>query len=339
MQIKQNISLKNLNTFGIDVMAKQLVEIEQPEELFEFLTNRSPDEKMLVLGGGSNILFTENFDGTIIRMNTKGIEIVGEDEVSITLKVAAGEAWEDLINYTIRHNYYGIENLSGIPGSVGASPVQNIGAYGVEVKDVIEKVEGVFLEDGRPFVFHHQECEFGYRSSVFKTEFKNRTIITFVYFKFSKRQFHTLHYAGLEQELSAQGLPLTLQNISDTIIAMRNRKLPDVNKIGSAGSFFKNPIISKVKLEELLREYPQLVNYFFSEKEVKLAAGQLIELCGWKGYRQGDAGVYPHQALVIVNYGNATGKEIKELCLAIQKSVKERFGIEIVPEVNFIPFL
>jgi len=333
MKQHHNISLKSMHTFGIEAKCSQLILIEDISEIGVCFSIKEP---RLVLGGGSNILFVRDFEGTVIRLDFKGIEKIEDDGSSVLLKVAAGTDWEELTSYALRYEYYGIENLSGIPGRVGSCPVQNIGAYGVEVKDVIEKVEGFYIDSGKPFTFARADCAFDYRSSVFKTELRGQCLITYVYFRLSKVPKFTLSYQGLKEELARRELPTTLRNVTDIVLELRNSKLPDVREIGSAGSFFKNPIVDKSQFEALLTKFPTLVHYPYRENQVKLAAAQLIDLCGWKGYRTGDAGVYPQQALIIVNYGNATGKEIQNLYKQIQHSVKEKFGIDIEPEVNIL---
>jgi len=334
-QMKQynNISLKSMHTFGIEVKCSQLLLIEDITEIEACFNVKEP---RLILGGGSNILFVRDFEGTVIRLDFKGIEKIEDNGTSVLLKVAAGVDWEELSNYALYYEYYGIENLAGIPGRVGSSPVQNIGAYGVEVKDVIEKVEGFYLDSGKPFTFTNADCAFDYRSSIFKTELHGKCLITYVYFKLSRIPKFTLSYQGLKEELIHRELPTTLRNVTDIILKLRNSKLPNIQEIGSAGSFFKNPIITQEQFKVLQSKFPTLIHYPWHENKVKLAAGQLIDLCGWKGYRSGDAGVYPQQALVIVNYGNASSKEIQNLYQQIQHSVKEKFGIDIEPEVNVL---
>jgi len=333
MKQYNNISLKPMHTFGVEVKCSQLFLIEDISEIENCFNVKEP---RLILGGGSNILFVRDFEGTVIRLDFKGIEKIEDNGTSVLLKVAAGVDWEELTNLALRYEYYGIENLAGIPGRVGSSPIQNIGAYGVEVKDVIEKVEGFYIDSGKPFTFACADCAFDYRSSIFKTELHEKCLITYVYFRLSRIPKFTLSYQGLKEELAHRELPTTLKNVTDIILKLRNSKLPNIREIGSAGSFFKNPIIEKKQLEVLQAKFPTLIHYPWHENKVKLAAAQLIDLCGWKGYRSGDAGVYPQQALVIVNYGNASGKEIQELYQEIQYSVKERFEIEIEPEVIII---
>ncbi len=331
-----NQSLKEYNTFRIDVVAHQFIDIEKSEEIDFLFQHHIFDAKFLLMGGGSNLLFTKDFEGTIVRLALKGIEITNETEDAICLKVAAGELWEDFINYCIDHQYYGIENLIGIPGWVGSAPVQNIGAYGVEVKDVIEKVEGFYIKEETPFTLYNSQCAFAYRDSIFKRQLKNQCLITYVHFKLSKKEFYTLSYKALRQAVESSAETPSLSLISQHVLRIRNSKLPDVNLIGSAGSFFKNPTISKDKLDELLLKASHLTFYEVGEGRVKLSAAQLIDLCGCKSWRSGDISVYPHQPLVLVNYGSATGKELFQFSEQIAQKVQEQFDIELEREVNVI---
>jgi UDP-N-acetylmuramate dehydrogenase len=286
-------SLKTYHTFQIDAQSEEIIEINDYNQIETLIKEGAFQRNFLILGSGSNILFTQDFPGSVIVMNTKGIHKIAENSTYVYLKVAAGEDWDHLTNYCVDNQYYGIENLIGIPGKVGSSPVQNIGAYGVELKDTLFQVHAVSLETGKKRIFTNEQCQFGYRNSVFKNELKNKYIITDVIFELSKiRSFH-LDYAALNSEIQNMEQPLTLNMLKETILRIRNSKLPDIKEIGSAGSFFKNPIIRKSHFEKIKLEYPKLVSYPVDEQKVKLAAGQLIDLCGWKGYRQGDAGVYP----------------------------------------------
>ena len=336
MKITRNANLKSYNTFAMDVTCNCLIEIEKEEEIQSLLEGSDNSTDFMVIGGGSNILFTQPFHGSIMRMATKGLEIIREDEESVWLKAAAGENWEDFINYCIDHQYYGIENLIGIPGLVGSSPVQNIGAYSVEVKDVIDEVHGWRISTKSPFVFKNKDCHFGYRSSIFKTELKGDCIITEVVFKLSKKEKYILVYKGLTDELQKQDAPLSLRRVADAVIAVRNSKLPDVRHYGCAGSFFKNPIVGQEVLEALRKQFPTLISYPAGDGMVKLAAGQLIDLAGMKGVRDGEVGVWPHQALVIVNYGKATGNEVVAFYHKVQEKVRNLFGIQLEPEVNIV---
>ena len=336
MKTELDISLKPFNTFGIDAKCERFITIENEREISSLFEYKIFDSPFLILGGGSNLLFAGDFKGTVVQMTNKGIEKIAETENDILLKVAAGEKWEDFVNYCIERNYYGAENLIGIPGCAGSSPVQNIGAYGVEVKDVIECVQGYYTETGLPFSIYKSDCEFGYRDSVFKNQLKNKALIANVIYKLSKTEQYHLEYAALKEELNKSNEKLSLRSVADAVLKVRNSKLPDITKIGSAGSFFKNPLIKKELLEKMLIRHPNLIHYPFNEYEEKLAAGQLIDLAGWKGVREGNVGVYPLQALVIVNYGNATGKQIVAFYKKIQHAVEMKFGIVIEPEVNII---
>lgn len=330
------INLKPYHTFQTEAYCNQLFEITDDLQIHNLIDQGVFKNRFLILGGGSNLLFTQNFDGVVVKMEPKGIEVLGENSSKVYVKVAAGEDWEDLIMYCMEHDYYGVENLTGIPGKVGSSPVQNIGAYGVEVKDTIFQVHAISLETKQKKVFSNDQCCFAYRDSIFKNELKNKWIITAVVFELSKIKQFNLEYAALKGELDKRYPNPTLQQLIALINEIRDAKLPDIKKIGSAGSFFKNPIIPKKHYESLKQNYSNLTGYETEPGFVKLAAGQLIDMAGWKGYREGDAGVYPLQALVLVNYGNATGKEIQNLYQKIQQSVLEKFQVAIVPEVNIL---
>ena len=328
-------SLKSFNSFNLNVNCDDFICINKTEE-FEYLFEKQIlKNKFLILGGGCNILFTKNFQGTVIHINTKGINVIDQTDDFVTLEVNAGENWEDFINFCVKNCFFGIENLSGIPGKVGSCPVQNIGAYGVEVKDVIKEVHALEITTGKKLVLSNEDCKFGYRDSIFKKELKNKTIITSVVFHLSKKEKYNLKYKALKDELQRYPI-ISLRLIHEKILEIRNRKLPDLEQIGSAGSFFKNPVILKEKFEELQKKYPQLIYFEEDENHVKLAAAQLIEISGWKGFREGDAGVYPHQPLVLVNYGNATGEEILLLAKKIQQSVFENFNIKLECEVQWL---
>ena len=336
MKIIQNANLKAYNTFAVDVFCDCLMEVNRVEDIPFLFANGTFDSKYLVIGDGSNILFTQPFHGNIVKMRTGGIEKVNETDDSVWLKVEAGKRWEDFVNYCIDHQYFGVENLSGIPGLVGSSPVQNIGAYSAEVKDVVETVSGWRISSKTPFVFRNSDCHFGYRSSIFKTELKGDCLITEVVFKLGKKEQYNITYQGLIGELKKSGEPLSLRRVADAVVAVRNSKLPDIRQYGCAGSFFKNPIVNQKIEEELRKSYPQLVSYPAGEGRVKLAAGQLIDLAGMKGVRDGNVGVWPRQALVIVNYGNATGDEVVSFYRRVQQRVSEIFDIQLEPEVNII---
>lgn len=318
----------------VSALCDRFVQVENEDEIPRLWEAEVFARPYLVLGGGSNILFTDDFQGTIVQMCTRGIAVVEENAESVLLEVAAGVDWADFVDFCIQKNYYGVENLIGIPGRVGSCPVQNIGAYGVEVKDVIDSVIGYRISSQQPFSLRNEECAFGYRSSIFKTEWKNDVLITLVRFRLSKIPHFILTYQALSKELENRKLELTLENVAALVKSIRDAKLPDITKIGCAGSFFKNPVVDIAVRDRLAEQVPQLVSYPAGEGKVKLAAGQLIDLAGMKGVREGNVGVYPLQALVIVNYGNASGKEICEFYQKVQKTVFDRFGIAIEPEVN-----
>ncbi|MBD0294075.1 MAG: UDP-N-acetylmuramate dehydrogenase [Flavisolibacter sp.] len=331
------VSLKPYNTFGIDVTARYFAPFRSVEELSELLSNYkllTPNAK-LILGGGSNILFTKNFDGLVLKNEIAGIEVIEESEEHIYIKAGAGENWHQFVLYCLAHDYAGVENLSLIPGSVGASPMQNIGAYGVELKEVFHQLEALHIADGTVHTFNLADCEFSYRDSVFKHRYKNQFVILHVTFRLNKKPRFNTSYGALNQELEKMGIKdLSIQVISQAVINIRSSKLPDWKVAGNAGSFFKNPTIPNAQFFSLKQTYPNLPSYPVDENQTKIPAGWLIEQCGWKGYRKGDAGCYEKQALVLVNYGNATGKEIFDLSVEIIHSVKEKFGINLEREVN-----
>lgn len=338
MTIHKNISLKKFNTFGIDVSAKYYCEINSVNELKDLLkTEISRNEKKLVLGGGSNILFTKFFDGLVIKNNFKGIEVINENNEYIYVKSGAGELWNDLVLFSININAGGIENLSLIPGNVGASPIQNIGAYGVELKDVFHELEAVELVSGELKVFTLPECCFGYRDSIFKNKLQNKYIITAVTLRLNKHPLLNITYGAIASELKNMGIKnATLKDVSDAIIKIRKSKLPDPAVIGNAGSFFKNPEVNPELYLQLKLIYENIPAYDLPNGNFKLAAGWLIEQCGWKGKIIGNTGSHKDQALVLVNYGKATGNEIVELAKEIQRSVLEKFAVKIESEVNII---
>ncbi len=338
MNIQQNISLKPFNTFNIDVVAKKFTTFSSVNELEEVVHSNDPGiGKKLILGGGSNVLFTKNFEGFVLKNNLKGIELVKEDETFYYVKAAAGEIWHNFVLHCINNNYAGVENLSLIPGTVGASPIQNIGAYGVEIKDVFYELEAYNISDKCMQTFSLNDCEFGYRESIFKKKYKDQFVITSVTYKLLKKPQYAIAYGAIEKELNKmQVTELSIQAISEAICTIRASKLPDTKLIGNAGSFFKNPVVSKFRWHVIWEQYRDIAAYPVSDMLYKIAAGWLIEQCGWKGYRKGDAGCNPLQALVLVNYGNATGKEIFDLSEEIIQSVKSKFGIELEREVNII---
>jgi UDP-N-acetylmuramate dehydrogenase len=337
MTIQENFNLRTYNTFGISASCKLFTDVKNNEEVQEIITSSYfKNNSNLILGGGSNILFTKDFDGLVIKNSLKGIEVVLDEKDYVLVKVSAGEVWHNFVIWSIEHNYAGIENLSLIPGLVGASPMQNIGAYGAEIKDVCESVEAVELSTGQTFLFSNSDCEFGYRESVFKRKLKNRFLITAVTFKLNKTPRFNINYGDIKNTLAEMNVyELSLKAVSNAVIKIRSSKLPDPNKIGNAGSFFKNPVVKKELVDDLLLRYPLMPNYP-QENGVKVPAGWLIEQCGWKGKVVGNTGAHRSQALVLVNYGNAIGNEVYNLALEIKQSVKEKFGIDIEPEVNLV---
>lgn len=335
MEIHQNISLKPYNTFGIDVKARQFVDIKSLNELKKVI---NAEKYFFILSGGSNLLLTKDIDKLVIHLNTKGIEVVQETNNEVFVKVQAGENWHEFVLWCIDHNYGGIENLSLIPGNVGTAPIQNIGAYGIELKDVMHDLEALEIDTVKTKIFTNKDCEFGYRNSIFKNELKGRYIITSVTFKLSKNA-HRLNssYGAIQSELDSNNIiNPTIKDISNAVINIRQSKLPDPKEIGNSGSFFKNPIISTDDFKNLQKTYPDAPHYVVSQKEVKVPAGWLVEQCGFKGKRFGDAGVHKKQALVLVNYDNATGEDILNLAKKIQKTVLEKFKINLEAEVNII---
>lgn len=339
MQIHHHFSLRPYNSFGIEALARSFASFNTAEELSELVTEQLHPEKdqILVLGGGSNILFTKDFDGWVLHNRMKGIGLLREDDRHFYLKAGAGENWHGFVQYCIDHNYAGAENLSLIPGNVGASPIQNIGAYGVEIKDLFHELEAFDLFEKQVRTFRSADCNFGYRDSVFKKSAKGRYVIMNVTYRLNKKPDFHIGYGAITQELERMGVQeLDIRAVSEAVMHIRSSKLPDPGQTGNAGSFFKNPVISSVQYTDLAHEYPHIPGYVAGEGFTKVAAGWLIEQCGWKGYRKGDAGCYPKQALVLVNYGNASGKEILDLSQAIIDSVEKKFGILLEREVNVV---
>lgn len=343
MQIKENFSLRPYNTFGIDAKALYFSTFKDADELSELMTHHSSLNNF-ILGGGSNILLTKDVDGFVLKNDVKGIELMHEDPEYVYVKAGAGENWHQFVLHCLHHNWAGVENLSLIPGNVGASPIQNIGAYGVELDDVFWSLEAFNLSDKKCYTFTRTDCEFSYRESVFKSKYKNEFAILSVTLQLKKHPvFHT-SYGTINEELDKMGAKeLSIQAISQAVINIRSSKLPDPKQIHNAGSFFKNPEVPVTKYEELKSKFPEIVAYPLSKMTVKLAAGWMIEQCGpdkigtsWKGYKKGDAGVHAKQALVLVNYGNATGKEIYDLSEEILQSVNKKFGVALEREVNII---
>lgn len=353
--IENNIPLKGYNTFAINAYAKSLASFNSVEELGELIRSQqqiinNQQNSLLILGGGSNLLFTSNFDGLVLKNEIRGIKIIKEDEHHIYIQAGAGENWHQFVLFCIEHNLAGVENLSLIPGNVGASPMQNIGAYGVEIKDVFHSLEAYHIKDKKLVTFTLNDCEFGYRESVFKKKFRNQFVITSVTYRLNRIPDYHISYGAIGQELEKMGVKdLSIRAISQAVINIRTSKLPDPRLIGNAGSFFKNPEISSAQFAVLSGQFAGIVGYDLPNGNVKLAAGWLIEQCGpsagispgksgasWRGYRKGDAGCHEKQALVLVNYGNATGREIYELSEEILQSVKAKFGVVLEREVNIV---
>jgi UDP-N-acetylmuramate dehydrogenase len=338
MTILEHVSLKEYNTFGIDISARYFLEVHAPESLRTVFSNKTlSGGRHIVLGGGSNVLFTGDFDGLVLRMCNKGKQVVAQQPDSLVLKVQAGEEWDALVEWCVGQGWGGLENLSLIPGQVGTSPMQNIGAYGVELKDVFHSLEAFEKKTGELREFDSADCRFGYRDSFFKGAGRDRFVITSVCLKLSTRN-HRINtsYGALSQELEQRGInDPGIRDVRQAVVAIRQKKLPDPEIIGNAGSFFKNPVVSLDTFERLQKAHPGLVA-FPEQAKMKLAAGWLIEQAGWKGYRKGDAGVHDRQALVLVNHGNASGREVAALGMAIKASVMEQFSVELETEVNII---
>ena len=333
--IQHNVSLKNYNTFGIDANAKRFVSVDSLYALQQILKE---EKDVFLISGGSNMLLTKAIEKLVVHLNLKGISIDNENENDVFLTVNAGENWHEFVLWCIDNDYGGVENLSLIPGNVGTCPIQNIGAYGVEVKDTITKVEAVAIETGKLVSFSNEECEFGYRNSIFKNQAKGKYVIVSVSFKLSKNK-HVLNtsYGAINTELEQQNiLNPSIKDISNAVIAIRQSKLPDPKEIGNSGSFFKNPVISKAHFQELQKQYATIPSYPISATEVKVPAGWLIEQSGFKGKRFGDYGVHEKQALVLVNYGAANGADIYALAQKIQQTIKNNFNIDLEIEVNII---
>lgn len=339
MQIIENKSLKEYNTFHLEANARYFVEVTSTEELSEILSDSQwKNTPKLVLGGGSNVLFTQEINALVIRIAIKGKEVIQEDSETIDLKVGAGETWHEFVLYCVESGFAGIENLSLIPGTVGAAPMQNIGAYGVEIKEVFEELESIEIETGKIRRFTKEECKFGYRESIFKNTVKDKYIITSVTFRLNKTPEFKITYGDIQKTLEANGVKeVSIQQISNAVIQIRKSKLPDPAVLGNAGSFFKNPEIPTTDYEKLKMKFPEMPGYPTASPDLtKVPAGWLIEKAGWKGYRDGQAGVHAKQALVLVNYGGATGNQIKELAKRVQDSVWQNFSIRLSTEVNLI---
>jgi UDP-N-acetylmuramate dehydrogenase len=338
MNIIENYPLLKLNTFGVDVKAKYFTSINTINELIEATkTNVFKDLELLILGGGSNILFTKDFDGLVILNNIKGKEIISQNQQSIFLKIGAGENWHELVMYCVDNGWGGIENLSLIPGNTGTAPMQNIGAYGVEIKETFVELEALEISSGKIVKFNNSDCEFGYRESVFKNKMKNQYIILNITLELKKNPVLNINYGDVKAILESQNIKNpAIKEVSNAIIRIRQSKLPDPKKIGNSGSFFKNPLVSLNQLELIKKNYPNVVNYEINENEFKIAAGWLIERAGWKGKKFNNYGVHEKQALVLVNYGLANGMEIFDLSEKIILDIKDKFGITLEREVNII---
>lgn len=338
MNIIANYPLLKLNTFGVDVKAKYFVSINTVNELIELTKTKVFKElQLLILGGGSNILFTKDFDGLVILNSIKGKEIIDQTQESIFLKIGAGENWHELVMYTVDNGWGGIENLSLIPGNTGTAPMQNIGAYGVEIKETFVELEALEISSGKIVKFNNSDCEFGYRESVFKNKMKNQYIIVNITLELKKNPVLNINYGDVKAILESQNINNpSIKQVSDAIISIRQSKLPDPKIIGNSGSFFKNPIVSLNQLELIKKKYPNVVNYKINENEFKIAAGWMIERAGWKGKKFNNYGVHEKQALVLVNYGLANGMEIFNLSEEIILDIKDKFGIKLEREVNII---
>jgi UDP-N-acetylmuramate dehydrogenase len=336
MDIQQNFSLKPFNTFRIDAKAKFFAAFRNTEELLE-LTTHDSRLTTLILGGGSNILFVKDFDGLVLKNEIKGVEVVKEDDENVYVRSGAGENWHQFVLHCIKNNWAGIENLSLIPGNVGASPMQNIGAYGVELSEVFHELKAFHLKEKTNYTFALKDCGFGYRDSVFKNKYNGQFVILNVTYRLNKKPKFNTSYGAIEKELENMRVKeLTIQAISQAVINIRSSKLPDPAVIGNAGSFFKNPSIEREKFDSLRIKLSNIIGHQNANGSIKLAAAWLIEQCGWKGFRRGDAGCHEKQALVLVNYGNAKGEEIYILSEEIQGSVKEKFEVELEREVNIV---
>ncbi|MEJ1242377.1 UDP-N-acetylmuramate dehydrogenase [Chryseolinea sp. T2] len=339
MILQENVDLRPYTTFGIKAAARYFTTLRSNEDVHSFLNSRLfLNGKHLILGGGSNMLFTGDYAGLVARMELKGIRVVDETQDHVTLYAAAGENWHDLVMYCVAHNYGGIENLSLIPGTTGAAPMQNIGAYGVEIKDVITSVEAVDKKSGEQRTFSNKDCAFGYRESIFKQEAKDQYLINGITLRLTKRN-HVLHlqYGAIQETLNGMSIAdPTIRDVSNAVIHIRQSKLPDPAKVGNAGSFFKNPSITVDAFQLLKEKYPSIPSYPSTEGLIKVPAGWLIEQCGWKGKRFENIGVHPNQALVLVNYGGGDGGKIWDLAMQIRDSVIDKFNITLHPEVNIV---
>ena len=337
MTVSQNASLKNYNTFGIDAKASTLITVENLEDLKYVLKNNYAEE-LFILGGGSNMLLTQDIKATVLHIALKGIEVINETDEVVFVNANAGENWHEFVLYTLSNNWGGLENLSLIPGNVGTSPIQNIGAYGVELKDTFVSCNAINIQSLEIVHFTAEECEFDYRNSIFKNNEKGKYIITDVLFKLTKKDHKLLtNYGSIDEALKElQVTNPSIRDISNAVIKIRQQKLPDPKILGNSGSFFKNPVITTSEFEILKEKFPEMPHYIVGDDSVKIPAGWLIDKAGLKGYREGDAGVHKNQALVLVNYGEATGKEILNLAHKVQAEIMEKFNIHLEPEVNII---
>lgn len=336
--VESDVNLQPYNTLNIPATARYFAAVESKSQLKEILTHPETEpQQLLVLGGGSNILFADDFDGLVLHIEISGKEIIQETDEHVWLKIGAGENWHQMVRYCVENGFGGIENLSLIPGTVGAAPIQNIGAYGVELEEVFQWLEAANIETGEVRRFDKEDCQFDYRDSVFKNELKGEFIVTEVTLKLSKKPEINTTYGAIQTELQNRGITNpTIHDVSDIVIDIRNSKLPNPKSLGNAGSFFKNPIVAEKLYYRIKEDYPEAPGYTMDNGEVKIPAGWLIEEAGWKGKIVGNTGTYKQQALVIVNHGGATGEEILEMSERIRKSVAEKFGIELIPEVNII---
>ena len=334
--VEKNVSLRPYHTFQLNAKAQFFCTCNSLTEIREILQDPTYQTyQKLILGGGSNMLFTQDFKGLVIYINLKGMEVIDENEEFVRVRVGAGEDWDKFVEYTVQQNWSGLENLSYIPGNVGASPIQNIGAYGDEVKNTISKVETLDVDSLQTVEYTNKQCQFGYRNSIFKKQLKHKRIVTRVTFELRKNHVFNLDYGVLKDTVQGKG-KITLQNIRNAVIEIRKSKLPEPDELGSAGSFFKNPVITKSQLDKLQQQFPNIPFYALEEDKNKVPAGWLIDQLGWKGFRKGDAGVHRKQALVLVNYGNASGREIYDLSQEIRESVYKRYGIGLEYEVNIL---
>lgn len=338
MIILENISLKPYNTFGVEARASLFAEMHTLQDIQTFLnTERYKGRPKLIMGGGSNILFTKDFEHVVMKISTKGIAKINEDSDFVMINAQAGVPWDEFVNYCLDNNLSGVENLALIPGNVGSCPIQNIGAYGVEAKDCIESVEVVDIKNIQMYEISNKDCHFEYRDSIFKKELKDKAIIVSVTFKLSKKPKLNIEYGAIRDELNKMNIfDPTIRDVANAVTNIRRCKLPDPKETGNAGSFFKNPSVQEKEFSKLKSSFPEIPSYTQPEGTFKIPAAWLIEQCGWKGFREGDAGVHEKQPLVLVNYGEASGNDICQLALAIQNSVKMKFGIRLDMEVNII---